>query len=80
VGKYLAGTLDLESESCEKPQRLSSWATDPVHPVAVSEELAGLIACAELHVSHTAADVRTWGTRAAAFLQDQGRQQQAAAF
>ncbi len=45
-----------------------SWATDPVHPVSVAEELARLIVRAELHVSESVADVRTWGARAAAFL------------
>ena len=51
-----------------QPTLILSWATDPVHPAPVAEELAGLIANAELHVSETEADVRTWGTRAATFL------------
>ncbi|MBO0777642.1 MAG: alpha/beta fold hydrolase [Ktedonobacteraceae bacterium] len=51
-----------------QPTLILSWATDPTHPVAVAEELARMIPGARLHVSTTAADVRTWGERAAAFL------------
>jgi len=50
------------------PTLILSWATDPTHPVVVAEELARIIPSAQLHVSTTAADVRTWGERAAAFL------------
>jgi 3-oxoadipate enol-lactonase len=51
-----------------QPTLILSWATDPVHPVSVAEELARLIARAELYVSDTVADVHTWGERAATFL------------
>lgn len=50
------------------PTLILSWATDSTHPVAVAEELARIIPRAQFHVSTTAADVRTWGERAAAFL------------
>lgn len=51
-----------------QPTLILAWATDPVHPLAVAEELARLIARAELHVADTVADVRTWGERIATFL------------
>lgn len=51
-----------------QPTLILAWATDPAHPVWVAEELAQLIARAELHVSDTVADVHTWGRRSAAFL------------
>lgn len=51
-----------------QPTLILSWASDPTHPVVVAQELARVIPHAQLHVSTTAADVRTWGERAAAFL------------
>ena len=51
-----------------QPTLILSWATDPTHPVAVAEELARIIPSAQLHISTTAADIHTWGERAAAFL------------
>ena len=51
-----------------QPTLILSWATDPTHPVAVAEELARILPNAQLHVSTIAADVSTWGERAAAFL------------
>jgi pimeloyl-ACP methyl ester carboxylesterase len=53
-----------------QPTLILSWATDPTHPVSVAEELARIIPNAQLHASTTAADVRTWGERAAAFLSE----------
>ena len=51
-----------------RPTLILAWATDPVHPLAVAEELARLMARAHLHVADTVADVRTWGDRTATFL------------
>jgi 3-oxoadipate enol-lactonase len=67
-----AGSSDLPNREqlarIARPTLILSWATDPTHPVAVAEELARIISNAQLHVSTTAADIRTWGERAAAFL------------
>jgi 3-oxoadipate enol-lactonase len=50
------------------PTLILAWTTDPGHPVTTAERLADLIPGSELHVSETSADIRTWGSRAAAFL------------
>jgi 3-oxoadipate enol-lactonase len=50
------------------PTLILAWAGDPGHPVSTAEKLAATIPGSQLHVSDTSADVRTWGDRAAAFL------------
>jgi pimeloyl-ACP methyl ester carboxylesterase len=50
------------------PALILAWDTDPVHPVSTAEYLAGVLPRAELHVSTTVDDVRSWPARAAAFL------------
>ncbi|MFV0126505.1 alpha/beta fold hydrolase [Streptomyces sp. HMX112] len=50
-----------------RPGLVLAWAGDPGHPLSTARALAGLLR-AELHVSRTAADVRTWGERVAGFL------------
>jgi pimeloyl-ACP methyl ester carboxylesterase len=50
------------------PTLILAWETDPGHPVATAELLARVLPDAHLHVSATAADVRTWPDRIGAFL------------
>ncbi|WP_433294669.1 alpha/beta fold hydrolase [Actinoplanes sp. CA-030573] len=50
------------------PTLILAWESDPVHPVSTSEYLLETLPDARLHVSATAADVRTWPARAARFL------------
>ncbi|MFJ5880633.1 alpha/beta fold hydrolase [Kitasatospora cineracea] len=50
------------------PVLLLAWDTDPLHPLATARTLAAHLPDARLHVSHTLADVRSWGRRAADFL------------
>jgi pimeloyl-ACP methyl ester carboxylesterase len=52
------------------PVLILAWDTDTGHPVSTAQKLADLLPKAELHISHTLADVRTWGDRAAAFFGD----------
>ncbi|WP_206603731.1 alpha/beta fold hydrolase [Streptomyces sp. CB03238] len=49
------------------PSLILAWADDPGHPLSTAETAAGLLH-AELHVSRTRADVRTWGERVAEYL------------
>ena len=67
-----AGQTDLPSfeaiSGIEQPTLILAWASDPGHPVETAQKLRELIPGAELVVSETSADVRTWGRRAAAFL------------
>jgi 3-oxoadipate enol-lactonase len=51
-----------------QPVLVLAWAGDPGHPVSTAERLAQLLPDARLEIAHTTADLRTWGTRAAAFL------------
>ncbi|MGF1424915.1 alpha/beta fold hydrolase [Kitasatospora sp. LaBMicrA B282] len=51
-----------------QPTLILAWDTDPAHPVETAEALAELLPVARLHVSRDLADIRTWGSRAAAFL------------
>ncbi len=53
-----------------QPTLILSWTTDPTHPISVAEELAHIIPNAQLHVSTTMADIRTWGERIATFLSE----------
>ncbi|MFB7946065.1 alpha/beta fold hydrolase [Kitasatospora phosalacinea] len=50
------------------PVLLLAWDTDPRHPLATARTLAAHLPNARLHVSHTLADVRSWGRLAAAFV------------
>jgi 3-oxoadipate enol-lactonase len=67
-----AGLADFPSpdalRSVSQPTLILAWATDPGHPVSSAEKLSELLPHAELHVSETSADIRTWGERAARFL------------
>ncbi len=45
-----------------------AWVDDPGHPLSTAETLAHLLPHADLHVSRTRADMRTWGERIAAYL------------
>ncbi|MGW4809911.1 alpha/beta fold hydrolase [Kitasatospora sp. NPDC004272] len=50
------------------PVLLLAWDTDPLHPLATARTLAAHLPNARLHVSHTLAQVRSWGRLAAAFV------------
>jgi len=50
------------------PTLILAWESDPVHPVSTAEYLVKTLPDARLHVSSTAADVRTWPARVAEFL------------
>lgn len=50
------------------PTLILTWDTDPLHPVATAERLRDLIPDAELHVSTSVADIKTWTSRIIAFL------------
>ncbi|MFF4339161.1 alpha/beta fold hydrolase [Kitasatospora sp. NPDC001540] len=50
------------------PVLLLAWDTDPLHPLATARTLAAHLPNARLHVSHTLAEVRSWGRLAAAFV------------
>ena len=50
------------------PTLILAWEGDPGHPVATALELAESLPHAELVVSSTTAEVRSWGARVAAFL------------
>jgi len=67
-----AGRSDLPAReslsTLRMPTLILAWDTDPSHPLSTARALAELIPNAQLHVSTTSADIRTWGERAAAFL------------
>ncbi|WP_310795695.1 alpha/beta fold hydrolase [Herbiconiux moechotypicola] len=67
-----AGASDLPAPESLRgvptPALVLAWATDAGHPLSTAERLVELLPEAELHVSHTAADVRTWAARAATFF------------
>ncbi|MEU9305863.1 alpha/beta fold hydrolase [Streptomyces sp. NPDC048269] len=50
------------------PALVLAWADDPGHPLSTARTLAAVLPGAELHVSETRADIRTWGERVAEFL------------
>jgi pimeloyl-ACP methyl ester carboxylesterase len=52
------------------PTLILAWETDPIHPLSTAEYLLKTLPEARLHVSSTAADIRTWGALAAAFLRE----------
>ncbi|MBT2507731.1 alpha/beta fold hydrolase [Streptomyces sp. ISL-98] len=51
-----------------QPVLILAWVDDPGHPLSTAETLAHLLPHADLHVSRTRADIRTWGERIAAYL------------
>ncbi|MFK4227829.1 alpha/beta fold hydrolase [Streptomyces sp. NPDC019890] len=51
-----------------RPGLILAWTDDPGHPVSTAETLAHLLTPADLHVSRTRADIRTWGERIAEYL------------
>jgi pimeloyl-ACP methyl ester carboxylesterase len=67
-----AASTDMPSREqlagLDHPTLILAWDTDPVHPLSSAEMLAATLPNAQLHVSRTADDVRTWGERIAAFL------------
>ena len=67
-----AGLSDLPPphalSALSQPTLILAWDTDPGHPVSTAQRLSELLPSAQLHVSQTAGDIRTWGARAAAFL------------
>jgi pimeloyl-ACP methyl ester carboxylesterase len=52
------------------PTMILAWTGDPVHPAAVSEELAALIPGARLHVASTADDLASWTDRVDEFVRE----------
>ncbi|MEJ8640533.1 hypothetical protein WKI68_01985 [Streptomyces sp. MS1.HAVA.3] len=50
------------------PALVLAWADDPGHPLSTARSLAEALPGADLHISETRADIRTWGERIAAFL------------
>jgi len=50
------------------PALILAWTGDPGHPVSTAEALAGLLPDAQLVLSSTWADVRTWTDHVMAFL------------
>ncbi|MET9962240.1 alpha/beta hydrolase [Streptomyces sp. NPDC006326] len=51
-----------------RPALVLAWTGDPGHPLSTAQALAAALPSAQLHVSRSRADVRTWGQRIAAFL------------
>ncbi|WP_328681625.1 alpha/beta hydrolase [Streptomyces sp. NBC_00322] len=51
-----------------QPALILAWADDPGHPLSTAETLAHSLPHADLHVSRTRADIRTWGQLIAEFL------------
>ncbi|AEV82978.1 hydrolase [Actinoplanes sp. SE50] len=59
---------DDELRRVTHPVLILAWEGDPVHPLTSAELLARVLPDARLHVSATAADVRTWPARIDGFL------------
>ncbi|MFD9225821.1 alpha/beta fold hydrolase [Streptomyces sp. NPDC060064] len=51
-----------------QPGLILAWVDDLGHPLSTAETLARLLPHADLHVSRTRADIRTWGERIAEYL------------
>ncbi|MEU9015429.1 alpha/beta hydrolase [Streptomyces sp. NPDC048479] len=51
-----------------QPGLILAWVDDLGHPLSTAETLAHLLPHADLHVSRTRADIRTWGERVAEYL------------
>lgn len=54
--------------SLRPPGLILAWADDPGHPLSTAATLAQWLPKADLHVSQTRADIRTWGERIAEYL------------
>lgn len=52
------------------PTLILSWADDPSHPVSTGERLHELIPASRFEVAQSPAEVRAWGSTAAAFLKE----------
>lgn len=57
-----------EVATLRQPVLVLGWADDPGHPLSTAQTLAHVLPRAELHVSRTRADIRTWGNRIAEYL------------
>jgi 3-oxoadipate enol-lactonase len=62
--------------SIEQPTLILAWDTDPSHPVETAEYLAERLPNSTLEVATTPDAIRTWGRRAAAFLEREENPQQ----
>jgi pimeloyl-ACP methyl ester carboxylesterase len=51
-----------------QPALILAWVDDPGHPLSTAETLARSLPSADLHVSRTRDDIRTWGERIAEYL------------
>jgi pimeloyl-ACP methyl ester carboxylesterase len=51
-----------------QPALILAWVDDPGHPLSTADSLANSLPKADLHVSRTRADIRTWGNRIAEHL------------
>lgn len=56
--------------SIRQPALVLTWGTDPSHPVSSAEHLAAQLPAAVLEVASMPDEVRGWGRRVAAFLQE----------
>lgn len=67
-----AGASDLPPRDVvsqlEQPTLILAWSGDAGHPIATAEILAHELPAADLHVSHTFAEVQSWGEIAARHL------------
>jgi len=67
-----AGQSDLPSADAiaklALPVLILAWESDPTHPIASAERLAGIIPGAKLHIAKHVNDVRNWGQLIADFL------------
>jgi 3-oxoadipate enol-lactonase len=54
----------------QQPALILAWDTDPSHPLETAEHLAQHLPNSTLEIATTPDAIRTWGTRAAAFFQD----------
>ncbi|MDA3642896.1 alpha/beta hydrolase [Saccharopolyspora indica] len=52
----------------DHPALILTWDTDPLHPVSTAERLHELLPNSTLHVSKTAADVKSWTNRVTEFF------------
>lgn len=74
IGAVFAGISrsDLPAQeqiaTITQPTLILAWDTDPLHPVSTAQRLQDLLPNADLHISKTADDVKTWTTRITEFL------------
>jgi 3-oxoadipate enol-lactonase len=50
------------------PAIVFGWPSDPGHPLATAEHVARVLPQGDLHLAHTAADVRTWEALVRSFI------------